>query len=248
MNPLGSSILLHLQTVEAERAARAEDPALAGRVQAVKAYQQARFRHAYADLLQDARYRDAARFFLEELYGPGDFSDRDAQFVRIVPALVRLFPHEIVETVARLAELHALSETLDTHMGRHIADGSGIDAVAYVRAWQATGRPEARAEQIRLTMDVGRALDRYTRNPVLRHSLRLMRSPARAAGLSTLQSFLERGFDTFRSMRGAEGFLATVATREEALRQRLFAADAVACATRRAHGCPAGDDALGQLP
>jgi hypothetical protein len=247
MNPLGDSILAHLQAVQAERDAREQDPALAARVQAVKAYQQARFRQGYADLLRDGRYRDAAQFFLDELYGPGDFSDRDAQFARIVPALVRLFPHEIVETVAQLAALHALSERLDTQMAHHLADAR-VDAVSYVRAWQATGQPASRAEQIGLTVDVGRALDRYTRNPVLRHSLRLMRSPARGAGLSALQTFLERGFETFRAMRGAEGFLSTVAVREEALRQRLFAADAVAWATSAAQRCPAGDDALGQLP
>jgi hypothetical protein len=248
MSSQGSRILSHLQSVEVERARRAREPALAERVEALKAYQQARFRHAYADLLRDARYRGAALFFLEELYGPGDFSDRDAQFVRIVPALVRLFPEEIVETVAHLAELHALSEQLDTQTSLHL-DHPRIDSIAYVRAWQAAGRPEARAEQIRLTLEVGRALDRFTRNPVLRHSLRLMRGPARAAGLSTLQGFLERGFETFRAMRGADGFLSAVALREEALRQRLFAPEAlVALATAASDACPPRDDALGQLP
>ena len=58
---------------------------------------------------------------------------------------------------------------------------------------------------------VGSALDRYTRNPLLRASLRLMRGPAAAAGLGALQGFLERGFDTFREMRGAREFLDTVA-------------------------------------
>lgn len=247
MNVLGDRILSHLQSVEAERVARAQDPALASRVDAIKAYQQARFQRGYADLLHDARYGEAARFFLDELYGPGDFSDRDAQFVRIVPALVRLFPDEIVRTVAQLAELHALSERLDTQMGLHIA-GAAVDAPVYVRSWQATGQPEARAQQIRLTLEVGRALDRFTRNPVLRHSLRLMRGPARAAGLHALQAFLERGFETFRAMRGAESFLSIVASREESLRQRLFAADAVTAVTTPRADCPVGDDALGQLP
>jgi len=49
------------------------------------------------------RYGPAAHFFLEELYGPRDFADRDTQFARVVPALVRLFPREIVATVAILA-------------------------------------------------------------------------------------------------------------------------------------------------
>ncbi|MEW6703472.1 MAG: hypothetical protein AB1430_01325 [Pseudomonadota bacterium] len=247
MNPLGDRILEHLRAVESERAARAGDPVLDERVQAVKAYQQHRFRRGYADLLQHPRYGPAAQFFLEELYGPGDFSDRDAQFARIVPALVSLFPHEIVETVARLAALHAISERLDTQMGRHVT-ALPIHAADYVSAWQAVGQADARREQIQLTLEVGHALERYTRNPVLRHSLRLMRGPARAAGLAALQSFLERGFDTFRAMRGAEGFLATVQAREEALRQRLFATEAVACATKISAACPTGDDPLGQLP
>jgi hypothetical protein len=38
-----------------------------------------------------------------------------------------------------------------------------------------------------------------------------------------LQAFLERGFDTFRDMRGAQEFLATVTRRERELAARLFA-------------------------
>jgi hypothetical protein len=50
-----------------------------------------------------------------------------------------------------------------------------------------------------------------------------MRGPASAAGLGILQAFLERGFDTFRDMRGAQEFLATVTLRERELAARLFA-------------------------
>ncbi len=62
--------------------------------------------------------RDAARFFLDDLYGPEDFTRRDEQFARVVPGLVRLFPQEIVGTVISLGELHALSEQFDTAMAR----------------------------------------------------------------------------------------------------------------------------------
>jgi hypothetical protein len=70
--------------------------------------------------------------------------------------------------------------------------------------------------------EVGRSLDALTGNPVLRHSLRLMRAPARAAGLGTLQTFLEAGFDTFRGMRGADEFLRSIGTRERQLAHDLF--------------------------
>jgi hypothetical protein len=244
MTSTGQTILEQLHIVEAQRALRAGEPNLAERVHALKSYQRARFANTYADLLNNDRYAGATRFFLEELYGPGDFAHRDQQFARIVPALVRLFPDEMVATVAALGALHALSETLDTQMAQQL-DSLPIDAAAYVFAWQATERAADRERQIELTMAVGRALERYTRNPVLRHSLRMMRGPARSAGLAALHSFLETGFERFRAMRGASEFLSTIAARERALVQGLFDADAVALATAVSRETPGP---LGQLP
>jgi len=223
MSTSAATILGHLRTVEHERARRAEVPGLAQSVASLKTYQQRRFSHTYADLLQSVRYGPASRFFLDELYGPSDFTQRDAQFVRVVPALVRLFPREIVETVATLAELHALSERLDTTMATQL-EGDLIGGIEYIRAWQATGRSADRLAQVSLTLDVASRLDRFTRRVLVRNSLRLMRGPARAAGLTDLQRFLEAGFDTFREMNGAEEFISTVDTRERALASALFEA------------------------
>lgn len=237
------SILAQLRRVDAQRAVRQADAALGHRVEAVKAYQQERFRRSYADLLASERFGAAARFFLEELYGPGDFSRRDAQFARVVPTLVRLFPADIVETVDALVQLHAATEELDTEMARTLREPT-VDRHGYISAWQAVGRESERLHQIELTMEVGRDLDRVTRKPLLRQTLQLMRGPARAAGLSQLQQFLESGFDAFRSMRGSQAFLDTVQARERALVDALFAPDAEA---QIAASAPASS-ALGQLP
>jgi len=109
-------------------------------------------------MLESKRYGAASRFFLDELYGPIDFTQRDHQFARVVPALVKLFPWQIVDTVGALAALHALSEALDTQMGLHLSSMPAatpapvsVTRDAYLRAWQATGRAADRAEQIRLT-------------------------------------------------------------------------------------------------
>lgn len=240
--PQEAQILQHLQQVEQERQQRLADPALEARVQALKHYQQQRFARSYADLLDSPRYAAAARFFLEELYGPGDFSGRDAQFARVVPALVRLFPTQVVQTVTHLAKLHALSESLDTAMGRAL-NGAQWSAGSYIQAWQAVGRPAQRQQQIDLTLAVGTALDQLTHKPLLRQALRMMRAPATAAGLSDLQHFLEQGFDTFKAMKGAQEFLGTVRQREQDLAAALFAAS-VTMETN----CPPRDDWLGQLP
>lgn len=222
-DPVGLAILDSLAQVERERTARAAD-GLASRVTALKQFQQQRFQHSYQDLLGTPRYAGAARFFLDELYGPRDYRERDAQFQRIVRPLVRLFPAEVVDTVHQLARLHALSEQLDTRMARQLPE-TGLAPADYVRAWVAVGDPEGRAQQIRLTLAVGRALDVYTRKPLLRGMLHMMRKPAALAGLSELQQFLEAGFDTFKTMGGAAQFLETVQQREQAWADCLFAGD-----------------------
>jgi hypothetical protein len=64
--------------------------------------------------------------------------------------------------------------------------------------------------------------------PLLHTTLKLLRRPARAAGLFELQDFLERGFTAFRAMSGADEFLETVGSRERAIMERLFAGDPAA--------------------
>ena len=230
------AILDQLTLVDAERTRRAADPSLASAVRRVKAYQQQRFAHTYADLLDHPRYAGATRFFLDDLYGPDDFTQRDAQFARVVPALVRLFPQDLVETVYSLVRLHTLSEQLDSAMGTQLS-GTPLAPTDYIRAWQAASGPAARAQQLDLTLAIGTSLDRLTRKPLLRQTLHLMRGPAKAAGLEELQQFLERGFDTFRAMRGAAEFLRIVGERERTLADALFAAPGTDLAR-----------ALGQLP
>jgi len=223
MSDLAAGIARHLEAVAAERERRAARPDLAARVTALKAYQQARFSHTYADLLASDRYGAASRYFLDELYGPKDFSARDDQFARVAPKIARVFPDQVAETLAILGELHALSEALDSAMAERLP-GEPITSTDYIAAWQGVGRADERERQIALTLSIAAQLDRITRLPLLRNALRLMRGPARAAGLGELQRSLETGFDTFRAMKGADGFIAVIGERERELAEALFAA------------------------
>ena len=216
MSAFVAAIVAHLGVVDAERQRRSEAPGLLARVTELKAFQQRRFSHTYADLLASERYGAAARYFLAELYGPGDFTTRDAQFARVAPSMARLFPHDVAEMIAILAELHALSETLDTATALHLPEGP-VAPLDYIEAWQRCGRAVDREHQIVLTLRIAEQLDRITRVPMLRNALRLMRGPARAAGLSELQRTLETGFDVFRAMKGAEEFIGLIDSRERAL-------------------------------
>lgn len=214
-------ILADLKAAAREREVRAADAGLRRSVDAVKAYQQRRFEDSYADLLADPRYAKAVRFFIDELNSPQDFAEREAQIAGILPTLVRAFPREVVDTVAALVALHALSESLDTDMGRHLRCDN-VTRQRYVAAWRATGRAADRQRQVELTLAIGRRLDGHTCDPLLGSSLRMMRGPALLTGLGALQHFLETGFDAFASMRGATRFLAAIDQRENALRAALF--------------------------
>lgn len=263
-SPEAQAILDRLQAV-AELGQRRSGPgshpdaaAAAPWVEPLKAYQAARFQRSYADLLDGrvagGRYAQGARFFLDELYGPQDFSARDAQFARVVPTLVRLFPAALVATVTELVELHALSEQMDDAMAQQLAQMSAsaaragpstppaLDAPAYIRAWQAVGHAEARQRQITLTLHMMVALEQHTRHRLLRVGLRAMRGAAQMAGLGALQNFLESGFETFGAMGDTRPFQALVTEREQALAAALFktrltgdaAADAAAIAAEPA--------------
>jgi hypothetical protein len=222
MDDVGRRILDHLAAVAAERDARTNLPALDQRVQAVKAYQHARLARTHADLLADPHTAPAARFFLDELYGPRDFTARDAQFARVVAALVRLFPGDLASIVERVAALHAVSERLDTAMAQALP-ALQIDPAAYAQAWRAVGRAAEREWQISRVVDIGLALEAHAKRRLLRQTLHWMRGAAHAAGLAELQAFLESGLEAFAALPSAAQFLETVSRRERELAAALYA-------------------------
>jgi hypothetical protein len=207
------------------------DPVLAQDRLLVRAWQAGRLARTYPDLLASPRYGPAAEFFLSDLYGPKDFSARDEAIGRIIPTMSRMLPASALETIALAVELDALSEALDQRLAAALrrsqpgAHALAISEVSYATAYRAAGSASERERQIWLVSRIGAALDQLARKPLIAGALRLMDGPAHAAGLGALHEFLARGFAAFRSMRGADEFLATIAARESRINARLFAAD-----------------------
>lgn len=207
------------------RAARAADPA-AEDYPLLKEWQAGRLAATYADLLASERYRPAAEFFLSDLYGPKDFRSRDEELARVVPVMVHVLPARALQTLLEAVKMDTLSESLDTDMVlalRKAGKTRAIDGPGYAAAYRACGRRRDRELQIALIDRIGKTLDRLTRMPLIRYSLRLMNGPAHLAGLGALHSFLQRGFDAFGAMKGADEFLAIVTERETALMKEWFA-------------------------
>lgn len=216
--------------------ARAKDlraaAAISGQDQAdrnrLRAWQALRLAQTHRDLLDSPRYGPAARFFLDDLYGPKDFSRRDDEVERIVPVMTRLLPASALRTIAMAVGLDALSEELDSAMLaalRAAGRMQQIDAAAYASAYRACGNRPLREAQIDLIGEIGAALAGLTRLPLLSGMLRAMRGPAHLAGLAELHDFLERGFAAFKHMGSADEFLGTLREREVGLMMRLFGED-----------------------
>lgn len=200
-----------------------DDPLLAARVRALEAYQSRRLAQAHADLHANARYRLAIDFFLEDLYGPRDLTQRDAQMVRALDKLARFLPRAALSALAHAFELHVLTMELDTATAARLAGPDALDDRAYAMAYRAAGRRPDRERQIELLGVVGELLDSVAHRPEVGVMVRLARAPAHAGGFGHLQEFLERGYRAFRAMHGAGQFLETVVDRERALLRRLFA-------------------------
>ena len=191
----------------------------------LKEWQAARLARTYADLLASPRYHPATAFFLSDLYGPKDFRTRDEELARVVPIMVHVLPARALLTLLEAVKMDTLSESLDSamvHALRALGKNKAIDWPAYVAAYRSCGRRKDRELQIALCDKIGKTLDRLTRMPLIRISLRLMSGPAHLSGLGALHTFLQGGFDAFSFMKGADEFLAIVTERETALMQELF--------------------------
>ncbi len=222
---ISERLIQHMTAASALRAREQDDEAWRHDRHALRAWQAGRLASTHADLLESERYRPAAEFFLNELYGPKNFAERDAALARVQPMLSRFLPRSALETICRAVELDALSETLDAAMVdalRAGAPGAAIEDETYAAAYRKVGRRAERDRQIALIRDVGEALDELTHHPMIRGMLRLMGGPARAVGLGALHTFLVRGFEAFAHMEGAAHFLDCIIEREQALSDQFF--------------------------
>lgn len=193
----------------------------------LRAWQTRRLADGFKDFLASPHMRPAAEFFLTDLYGDKDFSARDRDVARIMPIMSRLLPESLIVAATDAIELAVLSHAFDLRMARALAKRprpmAPITVADYAEAYREVGNPRLRRHQIELVLGVGWTLDASVRKHGVFKLLRASRFPARAAGLSELQGFLERGFGAFEALGGAGEFLEAIGHRERLVSSRLFA-------------------------
>jgi hypothetical protein len=190
----------------------------------VKQFQANRLEQTYSDLLIDPLYRAPAQFFLNDLYGDKDFSQRDAELQRVIPALQRFLPESALGTIADAVELDSLSEQLDRALAQHVQHASDCGLSLYREAYQKVEQqfPNYRERQMALVQSIGQSLNGLVRKPLLGSLIKSMGPVAHAAGLSSMHDFLSRGFSVFKTMGDAQPFLRMIQNRELAIHQALI--------------------------
>ncbi len=225
----GAAALLHyLSRVKDLHRGEAAGEGLSPRVERLREWQSRRLAHTHADLMADSRFRPAMDFFLEELYGPKDFSQRDADVARVYPIMVKVLPERALAGLAQAMELNALSHELDAQLIEQLEKLGAADEItekAYAEAYRRCDNYDQRVRQIDLIQELGMDLDHLVHMRFVNAALKLARKPAKAAGFVELQDFLEMGFSAFRHMKEGTEFVETIVTRERELLDRIYAGE-----------------------
>lgn len=206
---------------------RVEGKGVSPQMVVFRAWQTQRLSTTHADLLQNPRYRPACQFFLDDIYAPKDFTQRNHDIVRMHDFMLRFLPARLIRTLTLAIELNALTETLDEALLAALVEQLGVqDTITtqqYAEGYRICDNYDDRKLQIDLIMEVGLGLDRLTHVPLIGWTLHMARGPALRGGWHEMQGFLERGFAAFKHMRGAQEFLSIVQRREMDILDRIFA-------------------------
>ena len=192
---------------------------------ALQEFQAMRLESTYADLKQDPEYREFGRFFFEEIYGPEDFSFRDASIRKLHGALKGKVHKGVVAAVDRVLEFQELSEDLDDRMtAEMIETGAGPELTMdqYREIYRSLDNYNQRLYQIDLAMDVTRDFFRLSRKWIVGISLKTARSAAHLMGLGRIMDFVHQGYTALQTISEIEPFIGTVRRRERAFNDEIF--------------------------
>jgi hypothetical protein len=194
----------------------------------LRAWQSARLAHTHADLLASPHFGPACQFFLDTIYAPRDFRQRDHDAEYLYALMARFLPDFMLSAARKAIELNHLTNQLDQGLLKALVEDLGVtDTITpqlYAEAYRICDNYAERAEQINLMVALGRQVELGTRIPMVGTTLRLARHPARRAGWNEVQDFLEAGYKAFKHMgANAKLFLNTLRQREMHILDNIFA-------------------------
>jgi hypothetical protein len=221
-----ATILREIQNLEHQRV---EGNPLDPKTTLLRNWQSDRLARSYADFASNPRYKPAFRFFLEDLYGARDFSQRNHDMQRLHDWVRRLAPEPMIRPLILSVELHYLTEQLDERLldvlVRQLSLTDTITVPLYAEAYRRCDNYDRRLQQVELIYELGSLIDKIVRMPLSGAMLNLGKLPLERGGWRELMAFMERGYNAFKHMRGGGQFLETVRERERRILDRIYACE-----------------------
>ncbi len=202
----------------------AKETDLLPKIRAVQSWQCDRLLASHYDLWQKPKFQPAITFFINELYGPNDYSQRDQDMARVIPKMAKLLPKKAVESLESALHLNALSFELDMALTQQLAD-MPLNRDSYASAYKRCDNPGLRAQQIDYIELLGHELADVVKIRGVSTLIKLARKPAQLAGLLTLHEFLQEGFTAFKELGDVDAFIQPVVGRERQIMRDLFSED-----------------------
>lgn len=191
-------------------------------------WQAERMRKTHQNLLEDDKYRVATEFFLEDIYGGIDLTHLANEAERALNAALRILPEKVMVTATYALELNALSAELDERLTEFLFLEMGVSDIsmaAYTEAFRESATLEERQRQVELAKHLAVGLDKYVRSRMIYATFKLVKAPARKAGISNLYDFMGKGFEAMRPMGSASAVIHRIVDREAELIDAIFSGE-----------------------
>ena len=198
----------------------AEKSNLVDTIKAVQTWQCKRLLASHQQMYQQKRFKPAVEFFIDELYGPNDFSQRDQDIARIVPKMSKFLPEKALQSLASALHLNTLSFELDLDLARQLA-GSEINRASYAKAYVDCDNLATRQQQIDYIHTLGSDLADVVKMKGIASLLFISRKPAKIAGVLALHEFLEKGFKAFKNLGNVQDFILPIVEKERIIMLQL---------------------------
>jgi hypothetical protein len=216
-------IIQHLQQTEQMQRLITEQN-LTDSIQKLQTWQTKRLLITHNDLWHSKRFKPAMQFFVDELYGPRDYSQRDIELARVAPKMAKILPNKGLVSLQAALKLNCLSLELDIALVQELGSEE-INRGRYFNCYRRCNNQPKREEQIGLLEDLGLDLAQVVNISGISAILMLSRKPAKIAGVKSLHAFLEKGFKSFKKLGEVHDFIDPIINRERALMHSLYSAN-----------------------
>lgn len=227
VNPLRvvQNVLHHAQTNEEAKHEQVESAGLSPQLARLREFQCTRIAQTYSDFTAQPQYAPVMRFFLEDLYGARDYTQRDYDAARAHNFLKKFVPAEMLKLVTDAIELTQLSHTLDEQLLRVLTTELNFHGTLtpelYAEAYRRCNNAAERERQIELLAGVMRDAATAAHFPLTGVGLRMAKGPMHAAGWQEMYAFLERGQQAFSKVKQPKKFLEAIEERETEIMERI---------------------------